>query len=198
MWHASKRTKRAVGWGVAAALLVGIGFTVGALTVASTRLASSWQHPSDGTQIPWPYRALHASATDSSESFVVATGLVEVGVEAIFFLDALSGDLQCTVYNPRARQFNALFKRNILADLQLEQGKRPQFLLVTGEISKGRYSDFGAQAASCLTYVVEANSGRFAAYAVPWNPNQFSRGQAQAGEMLLLQVGTARTAAVRE
>lgn len=150
--------------------------------------------PSDRWELP--VMELRASATDSTETFAVATGAVAGDVEGIFFLDSLSGDLQCTVFNPTARQFNSVFVRNVMADLQLDATKKPRFLLVTGDIREARRSNL--QVGGALVYVVEANSGNFAAYAVPWQRNLFVSGRPQQGELLLLQVGSARTAAVRD
>jgi hypothetical protein len=176
--------------GAAAMALVGVGWIGGVFT--------TWGLGSP-TVLQLPSTALHAAATDSADEFVVATGLIDVGLEGVFFLDTLSGDLQCTVFNPRAGKFNALFRRNIRVDLQLEQDKRPDFLLVTGAISLGRYQGITGpmQPGGCVAYVVEANSGKFAAYAVPWQANLFSRGQPQVAELVLLQMGNVRTAAVR-
>ena len=142
-----------------------------------------------------PTIPLHATASAVSENLVIATGLVSDDIEALFVLDGLSGDLQCTAYSPAARQFNVLFRRNVIADLQLDVTKKPEFLMVTGELASVRRSQPIGQ---CLVYVVEANSGKFAAYTVPWRRDLFVSGRPQQGELLLLQAGNVRTAAVRE
>lgn len=144
-------------------------------------------------QFPADLAGLHATATSSNEKFVMATGPVEAGIEGVFILDTLSGDLQCTAFNSRAGAFNALFRRNILQDLKVGAEKRPQFVMVTGLIPLKGY-----QGVTCVAYVVESNTGNFAAYAVPWNRRAYASGAAQQQELALLQVGSARTAAVRE
>ena len=145
----------------------------------------------------WPFSIpIHASAADSMESLSIATGQVADDIEGLFALDGLSGDLQCTVYNPNTSAFNAVYRKNVVADLQLGATKNPRFLMVTGEVMGTRRGT--RQFAASICYVVEANSGRFAAYAVPWRRDLFISGQPQGGELILLYAGSIRTAAVRE
>ena len=49
----------------------------------------------------WPSVPLHASATHGLERFAIATGLVDERVEALYFLDYLTGDLRAAVINPK-------------------------------------------------------------------------------------------------
>ncbi len=171
MRYVSRGTQRRLWTGAGAALLLLSGLAIG-LAINRGGAAVTWQ---------FPETLLHATATDSTDNFVVATGLIDTNLEGVFFLDTISGDLQCTVFNPRSASFNALFKRNVTSDLQLEQDKRPKFLLVTGQISLGRFQGMPGQTAGCVAYVVEANSGRFAAYAVPWRTDSLFAG-ATSGE----------------
>ncbi len=188
MHYFSRRTRRRIVTALGSALLVLLGLAAG-MGIRPRQESATW---------PFPETLLSATATDSTDNFVVATGLIDTNLEGVFFLDTISGDLQCTVFNPRSASFNALFKRNVTSDLLLEQDKRPKFLLVTGQISLGRFQGLPGQTAGCVAYVVEANSGRFAAYAVPWRTDLFSRGQPQISELFLLQKGEVRTAVVRE
>ena len=160
--------------------------------------AGYWLGATTGDRIVWnvPSIPIYASATDSSEDLVIATGNVTDDIEGLFALDGLSGDLQCTVFNPNAQAFNAAFRRNVLADLNLDAAKSPQFLMVTGEVLGTRRTT--QQIGSSLVYVVETGSGKFAVYAVPWRRELFVSGRAQHGELILLQAGSMRTAAVRE
>ncbi|MEM8679858.1 MAG: hypothetical protein AAGF97_10940 [Planctomycetota bacterium] len=150
----------------------------------------------DRSPLSLPEVPLHAYATDNNENLIIATGQVGDEVEGVFFLDTLSGDLQCTVYSPSAGAFNSLFTANVLQDLGLEATKKPAYLMVTGQINAVRRS--AKNVGNCIVYVAEANSGRFAAYAVPWRRNQSGSGIPQAGKMILLGVESVRTAAVRE
>ncbi len=166
--------------------MVGYCVGTGGLSLGGVPCAS-WRLP----EIP-----IAATATDSSEDIVIATGNLAEGVEGFFALDGLSGDLGCTVYNPSSRAFNTTFRRNVIADLQIGATKNPKFMMVTGTVAGMRRSS--QPIASSLVYVVDSTSGRFAVYAVPWRRDLFSSGRAQQGELVLVQAGSVRTAAIRE
>ncbi len=154
--------------GVALGLLLGVGMFLGAW------VATHWRPAQGIPEIP-----LQAVATDSGETFAIATGSVADEVEGIFTLDFLTGDLQCWVINSRTNQIGGYFKYNVVADLGMDQGGRsPEFLMVTGRTglrgggSTMRYSE-------CVLYVADARSGNIAGYAVPWNRTIASRGPQQ-------------------
>src|SRR5437763_1827334 len=44
-----------------------------------------------------PHIPLHAVATDRAETYLMATGLLDTDVEAVYFLDCLTGDLFAAV-----------------------------------------------------------------------------------------------------
>ena len=53
----------------------------------------------------WPDTPLHAVATDRTENFAMATGFVDDGVEAIYFLDFLTGTLRAAVLSNQGAAF---------------------------------------------------------------------------------------------
>lgn len=121
----------------------------------------------------WPSVELHATATHGQDNFAIATGYVDSDVEAIYFLDFLTGDMKAAVValRPGARQgkFNAFFTRNILNDFGgLKNNKNPKYLMVTGEANIPRGSA-GFQYARSVVYVAEATTGIVSAYTIPWN-----------------------------
>ncbi len=178
--------------GTVTAVLLCLGFVGGFLSHS----AADSTAPSAG---PLPLvNGVHATATSRTEKFVMATGPVEGGIEAVFILDTLSGDLQCTAFNSRSGGFNAVFGRNILQDLKVDADKRPEFLMVTGQIQLRNVQGLMGSPLTCVAYVIEANSGNLAAYAVPWNPKSYASGRPQKGELILLQTGSAKTAEIRE
>jgi hypothetical protein len=170
----------------------------GCLIVLAIFAAGYWLGAGNDRRVAWslPATPIYASATDSSKDLVIATGHVAEDIEGLFALDGLSGDLQCTVFNPTAQAFNAVFRRNVLADLQIDAAKSPRFLMVTGEVLRTRRTT--RQIGESLAYVVETGSGKFAIYAVPWRRELFVSGRAQQGDLILLQAGSMRTAAIRE
>ncbi len=156
----SKHPRAMLGVGFVSGLMVGIGMLIGSwATIAHV-----------GTpQLTIPETALHAVATDSGETFAIATGFIAEGIEGIYFLDFLSGELQCLVLNSSPGQPGGYFKYNVVPDLGVEQGrKNPHYLMVTGT-SMLRGGGGAMRPADSLVWVVDANTGNFAAYAIPWN-----------------------------
>ena len=177
------KTVLAFAAGTAVGLLVGVGMLIGALASSGPGLSKSL--------ISLPETALHAATTDSNENFAVATGPIDENAEGIFFLDSLTGDLQCSVINYRAAKFTSFFRTNVLKDLGID-GKKPKFLLVTGFV---QFRTGGTiRPARCVAYVVDATTGRCAAYGVPWS----NQNRPQNGELALLDVRDSRTALIRE
>lgn len=151
----------------------GAGFLCGAgLGLALVLLPLGWIHSADRreTALPFalPATALHASATDSADSFAVATGRIDQDMEAVFFLDPLLGQLQCWVMNKNTRQFTAVFGYDkVFDDIGLRNDKNPRCLLVTGETNFAALPN-APQLAQSVVYVVNSKTGQFAAYGVPW------------------------------
>jgi len=128
---------------------------------------------------------LKAMASHGSDTFAIATGPVDDDVEGLYTLDFLTGDLSCFVINARNGAFGGLFKTNVAAVMGAERGKKPSYLMVTGQIgTTGNYS--GGRPAACLCYVVDANSGDVAAFTFPWVKAATSQGVTQATEMRLV------------
>lgn len=174
--------------GLALGLLVGVGMMIG--TLAAVR-----QSPATGLQ--FPETLLHATASHSGKSMAMATGYVDEEAEGLYILDYLTGDLQCWVLNPRTFQWGGMYKYNVINDLGVQQGKEPNYVMVTGHIQFRRGA--GAQMpAMCAVYVADANTGNFAAYGMLWDRTMAAAGRAQQGTLNLLGTGKARTLEIRE
>src|SRR5690349_18443388 len=106
--------------GTGLGLLIGLGMLVGTALTASLNPFASLED------------LLHASATHGGDSMAMATGLIDEGVEGMFVLDFITGELTCQVLNPRTGTLAGIYKRTVSADLGIEQGKQPKYLLVTG------------------------------------------------------------------
>lgn len=144
----------------------------------------------------WPSMPLHASATHGIDKFAIATGSVDAGVEALYFLDFLTGDMRAAVINPKTGKFNAFYTRNIAADFG-GAGRNSGYLMVTGSVSMPRGSN-NFQYADSIVYVAEAGTGQVAAYTIPWNSTAQAAGKRQYGEFQPLDVQQFRTAFVRD
>lgn len=174
------------------ALVSGLGLTVTAAVVGGFWLGGS----SAGRQSAMPLPLLHASTAASSSTMAVATGQVSFDAEGIFFLDFITGDLQCLVYYPRSGVFGARFFTNVLQHLP-GGGRNSQFLLVTGTaIPTG--TTVGPRPGNSLVYVTDATSGMFAAYAVPWDRNAESSGRLQSGPLVFAGGGPIRNFQLRD
>ena len=143
----------------------------------------------------WPATPLHAVATDRYDTFAIATGPVDDEVEAVFFLDFLTGDLRAAVMNQWGK-FTAFYECNIQKDLGVEPGKNPRYLMVTGinDIQRGAAR---MRPGRSIVYVAEINSGLVAAYAIPWLRESWSVGRVIKAQMIPMDVTKFRTAAVR-
>jgi len=144
----------------------------------------------------WPQTPLHATTTDRGESFAIATGMVDADVEAVYFLDFLTGDLSAAVLSPLAGKFNAFYTYNVSSDLGVEPGKAPKYLMATG-VASMRRSAKTAKLGAAVVYVAETNSGRVAAYALPWDASMANAGKGIMAKMVPLDMRQFRTAAVR-
>jgi hypothetical protein len=144
----------------------------------------------------WPSAPLHASATHGIDKFAIATGTVDAGVEALYFLDFLTGDMRAAVINPKTGKFTAFYSRNIAADFG-GAGRSSGYLMVTGSVNMPRGSN-NFQYAQSIVYVAEAGTGQVAAYTIPWNSSLHASGKVQHGEFKPLDVQQFRTAFVRD
>jgi hypothetical protein len=144
----------------------------------------------------WPSVPLHATATHGLDKFAIATGLVDDRVEALYFLDYLTGDLRAAVIDPKTGKFNSFFTRNIAADFG-GAGRAMGYLLVTGSANMPR-GTANFQYAQSIVYVADATTGQVAAYTIPWNSSMQAAGKTQYGEFQPLDVQAFRTAFVRD
>ena len=137
-----------------------------------------------------------AATAASSDSLAVATGPISDNAEGVFFLDFLTGDLQCLVYYPRSGAFGARFVGNVRPNLG-GGGKNAKYLLVTGQaITKA--TSGGARPGNSLVYVTDVNSGMFAAYAVPWDRSSEASNRAQSGALIYVGGGPIRNYQLRD
>ena len=141
-----------------------------------------------------PNAPLHASATHGEDSFAIATGEVDIGLEGVYFLDMITGELTGYVINQNTGKFTTVYKHNVLKDMG--ELKNPKFLMVTG--LAGLRQGVGGRIGRSVVYVAEMNSGKFLAYAVPWAPTRAATNLPTAAPFVLLDGGIFRNAAIRQ
>ncbi len=125
----------------------------------------------------------------------VATGTVSDDAEGVFFLDFLTGELQCLVYYPRQGAFGARYFTNVLPHLG-NTGKNSKYLLVTGDMVVPSVSG-RPRPGGTLVYVTNISTGMFAAYAVPWDRTAEAAGQIQTGPLVYVGGGPVRNYQIR-
>ncbi len=168
--------------GLTMGLLVAVGVAAGMF------LGQSQQAPAS----PLDELLLRASASSGGSSVSLATGPVSDDADGIFVLDHLTGDLQCWVLNTRRRQgtgspFNAVYRYNVIRDLGIEQGKKPDYVMTVGS-ANFRASSMG----SAVVYVADGNTGNVGCYGLPFDRSAASANRSQAFPLLNLGIGRAR------
>jgi expansin (peptidoglycan-binding protein) len=161
------------------------GLTLGAI------LGAVVMHQFSSPRVQFPTTLLNATATHGGTTMAIATGPIQEGVEGFFVLDFITGDLTCSVLNPRTGQLGGAYKANVVADLGVEQGKQPQYLMVTGA-ANFRTQGGNIAPAESVVYVADANTGRYVGYWLPWNKTAAQYNFAQASPMVVLGTGSAR------
>ena len=141
----------------------------------------------------WPHTPLHAVATDRLDTFAMATGPVDDDIEAVYFLDFLTGDLRGLVVSKTNGAFRALYTYNVLADLGLDLAKNPRFMVVTGIANLRARGGTNVLPSKSIIYVAEVTSGKVAAYTVPWSASMHAAGQNFQGSFIRLDVTRFRT-----
>jgi hypothetical protein len=134
----------------------------------------------------WPHTPLHAVSVDRGETFAIATGPVDNEVEAVYFLDFLTGDLGALVLGRQVGTWTGFFRTNVSTDLGVDPQKNPKFLMVTGMAALRRSGGTRVQPSAAMCYVAEVTSGKVAAYAIPWSPSMHAAGQVQNGALVMV------------
>jgi hypothetical protein len=134
----------------------------------------------------WPHTPIHAVGTDRTDTYAIATGPVDNEIEAVYFLDFLTGDLSALVLGKQARVWTGAFKTNVCADLGVDPQKNPKYMMVTGMAGLRRSGGSRFQPSTAVCYVAEVTSGKVEAYAIPWSPPSHASGQMQAGSLVLV------------
>jgi hypothetical protein len=131
----------------------------------------------------WPQTPLHALATDRTETFAVATGPLDAEVEAVYFLDLLTGDLRAVVLGKQPLTWTGYYQANVAADLHIDPQRNPKYMMVTGVTSLRRGGGTRLQPSNSACYVAEVTSGKVAAYSILWSPSMYAAGQPQSGQL---------------
>ena len=138
-----------------------------------------------------PHTPLHAMATDRIESFAMATGALDNEVEAVYFLDFLTGELRAMVLGKQGK-WSGIFNANVANDLKVDVQKNPRFMIVTGMATLRRAGGSQLQPSAATCYVAELTTGKVAAYVLPWSPSNYKSYQGQSGSLICIDVARFR------
>jgi hypothetical protein len=169
----------------------------------------------------WPSIPLHGDTTDRSENIIMATGFVDEGIEAIFFLDSLTGLLRAAVPSlQRMQDYQAMWEANPGADMMnaiqiinaaaakatggkgavprpaIQPPQSPRFVMVTGWMDV-RQGSSRMKPSRCLVHVAEANTGIVMSYLLPWSPQMHASNQPLRMPMQLWAAQQFSTAVIR-
>ncbi len=166
------------------------GLTLGTFAIGSNNASRLLAENPFGPQFA------HASATDRYENFAIATGQLDEDLEAVYFLDFLTGDLKAAALSLQTGKFNSFYEYNVLKDLDVDSSKNPRYLMVTGEVNLRRQGG-QLEPSGSVIYVAELTSGKVAAYMTPFLKQTINSGKPFQGEMIALDVRQFRTTAIR-
>jgi hypothetical protein len=145
----------------------------------------------------WPQIPVHAVAVQGADNFILATGPLDEEVEAVIFLDGLTGDLKAAAVGLINGKFNAFFQHNINKDFG--NVKSPKYLMTTGMVNLRRGAGAGnVSPSNSAVYIAEVTSGQVAAYGIPWNNSLRVNNQPQNGNFYPLDIIKMRNVAVRQ
>ena len=171
------------GWPIGLALGVMVGLMIGGM---------------------WPNTPLHAVATDRVDNYAMATGFVADGVEAVYYLDFLTGSLRAAVLSNQSQGFQAFYETNIHADMAaamtgsgIQVPQKPSYMMVTGVTDIRRMGGQRARPGSAALYVAESNTGFVLAYIVPWSSERHSANQMHADKLIVWAGGQFGSAMIR-
>lgn len=144
-----------------------------------------------------PLPTAFAITAQADETFAICTAPIDAanGIEGVFILDFLTGDLTGGVLNAASGTFLTSYKWNVLNDLgfQAGQAKNPKFLLVSGHAELRPNPRFGRrQMARSVIYVTDCTTGATAAYGIPWSPQQGNASSPIVSELVPLDVARPR------
>jgi hypothetical protein len=142
----------------------------------------------------WPHAPVHAVSTDRVDTFAIATGPVDNEVEAVYFLDFLTGDLVALVLGKQPLTWSGVFRTNVSADLGIDPQKNPKYLMATGVVGLRLIGGSRQKPSNAVCYVAEVTSGKVAAYAIPWTSSMYSAGQPQSQRLAMVGVSHFRQA----
>lgn len=137
--------------------------------------------------------SVSATATHGNDTVIMCTGEVDVGIEAVYVLDVVTGELKGAVLNVRNGRFVTGYTySNVAKDLGSDGVKNPHYLMVTGEAQMNQGYGGNPHIGRSVLYIAESNSGTVACYAAPWSGGRTSATNFASASMIYLDHFTFR------
>ncbi len=191
-----KTISRATFFGVAAGLLLGVTLSIGfglGMAFQSTQLVSNNDQDPDYANRMYDEVVLKADSAANGKKIALATGELSRGIEGVFALDFLTGDLYCWVPADDGSGFIAVYKANVQTSLGLQKGKPADYVMTTGRMNFRTVGTGAVKASDSVVYIADGNSGKVVGYTCPIQKNV--RG-GQSGAMIPVLGVTTREASI--
>ena len=128
----------------------------------------------------------------------MATGFISDGVEGLFVLDHLSGNLQCWIMSTETGNIGGIYRTNVARDLLVEKGGQPDYIMTTGGFIWQRGNVGNIYPAKLIVYVGDGSTGNVAGYHLTYSQTDLKRGVVMTGELQLVCQGAAREVITRD
>lgn len=115
----------------------------------------------------WPHEPVKAATSDRTAKFgMMTTPTGFAGLEGVFVLDYLTGQMTGAVIDPKSGKFLISYSNNVAKDFGVDPKTTPQYAFVGGRASLAGKG--GVSPASSVIYVGELSSGMVIAYGMDY------------------------------
>lgn len=137
---------------------------------------------------------LNADSAARGKAMSMATGLLNSrdGLEGLFILDHLTGELQFWVLNNKTGTVAAAYKADAGAALDPAKSGDADYVMTTGRVDFEGGRAGGAARGSSVCYIGDSNSGKVICYGVEYNRTTAK------GSLIVLAAGQTRGVAERD
>lgn len=118
------------------------------------------------------------------KSLSMATGSIELGTDALYTLDHLTGDLTCWILNSRSGAVSTSFR--VSAATAMGITGEADYVMTTGYMEFSGGNEGNVKPALSVVYVGDGNSGKAVCFVLMYNKQALVRGDATGGELRLI------------
>ncbi len=141
---------------------------------------------------------LKASTSARGKDLSMATGFISDGVEGLYVLDHISGNLQCWMLSTETGNIGGIYRTNVRAALQIDKSGKPDYIMTTGAFIWQRGNTGNIYPAKLICYVADGSTGNVVGYHLTYSQTDIKRGVVQTGELNAVCRGVARDIVTRD